>query len=287
MISQVIVMLPFIVRIDTMIASPQTGTVGDVLRDWRQRRHLSQMALAGEAGVSARHLSFVESGRAAPSREMLLRLAEPLGLPLRERNRLLLAGGFAPHYPERALDAPDMTAVRQAVEAVLAAQEPFPALAVDRHWTLIAANGAVGALLAGAAARLLAPPVNVLRLSLAPDGLAPLILNLPEWRRHVLERLRRDADGSGDTGLRALHDELLAMPAPNPTARMSPLEAGIASVPLVLRHPASGERLSFLSTTTVFGTAVDVTLAELTLECFYPADEATRAALLAPAAETA
>jgi len=162
-----------------MITSPQTGTVGDVLRDWRQRRRLSQMDLAGEAAISTRHLSFVESGRAAPSRDMLLRLAEPLGMSLRERNRLLLAGGFAPLYPERSLDAPDMAAAKQAVGAVLAAQEPFPALAVDRHWTLVAANGAVSPLLAAVAPELLRPPVNVLRLSLAPDGLAPFILNLP------------------------------------------------------------------------------------------------------------
>ncbi len=264
-----------------MTTSPHSGTVGDVLRDWRQRRHLSQMALAGEAAVSTRHLSFVESGRAAPSREMLLRLAEPLGLPLRERNRLLLAGGFAPHYPERPLDAPEMTAARRAVEAVLAAQEPFPALAVDRHWTLVAANGAVGGLLSGVAAHHLAPPLNVLRLSLSPDGLAPFILNLPEWRRHVLERLRRDADASGDEALHVLHDELLALPFPISTDRITRVAAGVVAVPLVLRDPASSKRLSFLSTTTVFGTAVDVTLAELTIECFYPADETTRAALLA------
>lgn len=264
-----------------MTTSPQNDGVGDILRDWRQRRHLSQMALAGEAAISTRHLSFVESGRAVASRAMLLRLAEPLGLPLRERNRLLLAGGFAPHYPERPLDAPDMIAARRAVEAVLVAQEPFPALAVDRHWTLVAANGALGPLLGGVAPHHLAPPLNVLRLSLAPDGLAPFILNLSEWRQHLLERLRRDADSSGDATLRALHEELLALPGRVSTRPASRPAAGSVAVPLVLRHPASGERLSFLSTTTVFGTAVDVTLAELTLECFYPADEATRSTLLA------
>jgi transcriptional regulator with XRE-family HTH domain len=263
-----------------MTVRPQTGTVGDVLRDWRQRRRLSQMALAGEAAVSTRHLSFVESGRAAPSRALLLRLAEPLGMPLRARNRLLLAGGFAPHYPERSLDAPDMAAAKQAVEAVLAAQEPFPALAVDRHWTLVAANGAVGPLLGGVARHHLAPPVNVLRLSLAPDGLAPFIVNLSEWRRHLLARLHHDAEASGDATLRALHDELLALPVPLSTRRPVRPTAGSVAVPLVLRHPTTGARLSLLSTTTVFGTAVDVTLAELTVEAFYPADDATRAALL-------
>ncbi|UIJ70712.1 helix-turn-helix domain-containing protein [Aurantimonas sp. HBX-1] len=254
-----------------------SDTVGDVLRDWRRRRRLSQMQLAGEADVSTRHLSFVESGRAAPSRDMLMRLAEPLALPLRERNRLLLAGGYAPLYPERRLDAPDMTAARAAVEAILAAHEPFPALAVDRHWTLVAANKAVAEFLAGVAAHLLEPPVNVLRLSLSPDGLAPAIVNLAEWRRHLLERLRHDAASSGDRTLIDLHDELRALPAPA-SSRPPPRAAGIA-VPLVLRR--GDATLSFLSTTTVFGTATDVTLAELTLEAFLPADQATRDTLAA------
>lgn len=255
--------------------------VGDVLRDWRQRRRFSQLDLAGEAEISTRHLSFVESGRAAPSRDMLLRLAEPLRLTLRERNRLLLAGGYAPHYPERPLASSDMAAARTAVEAVLAAHAPFPALAVDRAWNLIAANSALDPLLADVAPRLLEPPSNVLRLSLAPDGLAPAILNLAEWRHHLLTRLRHDADQSGDATLQHLHEELEAFPAPV-SARPPSRPNGIA-VPLVLRHPRSGARLSFISTTTVFGTATDVTLAELTLECFYPADEATRAALVEPA----
>lgn len=264
-----------------MCVGSSTSTVGDVLREWRRRRGFSQMGLAGEASVSTRHLSFVESGRAAPSRDMLLRLAEPLAMPLRERNRLLLAGGYAPHFPERSLEAPDMAAAKRAVETLLAAQEPFPALAVDRHWTLVAANGAVGPLLAAVGPRLLCPPVNVLRLTLAPDGLAPAILNLPEWRRHLLARLRRDADASGDAALRDLHDELRALPAPVSPGPAAHDERGAICVPLLLRHPATGERLSFLSTTTVFGTASDVTLSELALECFFPADEATRSALLA------
>lgn len=254
-----------------------SDTVGDVLRDWRRRRRLSQMDLAGEADVSTRHLSFVESGRAAPSREILMRLAEPLALPLRERNRLLLAAGYAPLYPERGLDAPDMAAAREAVEAILAAHDPYPALAVDRHWTLVAASRAVHDLLGGVAPHLLAPPVNVLRLSLSPDGLAPSIVNLSEWRQHLLGRLRHDAASSGDGQLVALHDELRAIPVAAST-RPPPRTAAIA-VPLILRR---GETtLSFLSTTTVFGTATDVTLAELTLEAFLPADQATRDALMA------
>lgn len=263
-----------------MPINPQIDTVGEVLREWRQRRRLSQMELAGDAETSTRHLSFVENGRAAPSREMLLRLAKPLGMPLRERNRLLLAGGFSPEYSERPLDAPDMAAAKSAVDAVLAAQEPFPALAVDRHWTLVTANTAVGPLLAAVAPRLLVPPVNVLRLSLAPDGLAPSILNLPEWRQHLLERIRRDAETTGNVALIALHDELRALPSPASKAPARHVAKNVVAVPLVLRHPGSGERLTFLSTTTVFGTAVDVMLAELTLECFYPADEQTRIALL-------
>ena len=255
-----------------------TETVGEVLRDWRRRRRFSQLDLAGEADISTRHLSFVESGRAVPSRGMLLRLAETLRLSLRERNRLLLAGGYAPVYIERALDAPEMRAAKAAVETVLAAHAPFPALAVDRHWTLIAANDALTPLLAGVAPRLLQPPVNVMRLSLCPDGLAPAIVNLAEWRRHLLARLLHEADTTGDAALLELHRELKALPSPS-FAPAAP-HSGIA-VPLVLRHPASGARLSFLSTTTVFGTATDVTLGELTLECFYPADEETRAALLA------
>ncbi|WP_235829759.1 helix-turn-helix transcriptional regulator [Frigidibacter oleivorans] len=252
-------------------------TVGDLLRDWRGRRRLSQLDLALEADVSTRHLSFVESGRSAASREMLLRLAAPLSLPPRERDRLLLAGGYAPLHGERAIDEPDMAAAKSVVEAVLRGHAPFPALAVDRHWNLVLANEAATALLADVAAELLEPPVNVLRASLHPKGLARHIVNLAEWRHHVLARLRHDADRSLDPALDVLHAELKALPAPNGQSATG--VAGCIAVPLTLRHPASGSVLSFISTTTVFGTATDVTLSELTLECFYPADEATRLAL--------
>ena len=246
--------------------------VGELLRQWRQRRRLSQLDLAGEAGVSARHLSFVETGRARPSREMVLHLAEELEIPLGARNELLAAAGFAPVYRRRDLGDPDMAAVRSALDLVLAAYEPFPALVVDRSWHLVAANRAVSGLLAGAAAHLLEPPVNVLRLSLHPDGLAPRILNLPEWRRHVLHRLGREAHLSGDLGLAALHRELLALPG-----GMDRTPPNGIVVPLRLR---SGDGvLSFLSTVTTFGTAVDLTAAELSVEAFLPADEATAAAL--------
>lgn len=263
--------------VEAVIMATQLQNIGDILRDWRGRRQLSQLDLAGAAEVSTRHLSFVESGRAAPSRDLLLRLAEPLALPLRERNRLLLAGGYAPVYSERSIDEPDMAPARQAVEAVLRGHMPFPALAVDRHWNLVLANDAAGALLTGISPALLEAPINVLRASLHPDGLAPRIVNLAEWRRHLLARLRDDADRLGDPTLIALHEELRILSAP--VSRHPPGPTARIAVPLILRDPRSDTAQSFLSTTTVFGSATDVTLAELALECFYPADEPTRQAL--------
>ncbi len=253
-------------------------TVGDVLRDWRARRRLSQLDLAGEADVSTRHLSFVESGRAAPSRDLLLRLAEPLAMPLREQNRLLLAAGYAPVHGERALDAPDMVAALAAVEAVLRAHAPFPALAVDRHWNLVRANDAATAIMTGIDPMLLSSPINVLRATLHPKGLAPRIANLAEWRHHLLARLRVDIDRSADPALEALHADLRGYPYPASREPRAPV-ARIA-VPLAIHSEAHGSVLSFLSTTTIFGTATDVTLAELMLECFYPADDDTRQVLL-------
>ncbi|MGY1640227.1 helix-turn-helix domain-containing protein [Geodermatophilus sp. SYSU D00703] len=242
--------------------------MGELLRDWRQRRRLSQLDLAGEAGVSARHLSFVETGRARPSREMVLHLAEQLEVPLRERNELLLAAGFAPAYGRRGLDHPDMAAVTRALDLVLAAYEPNPALVVDRSWELVMANAGVALFTDGVAPWLLEPPANVLRLSLHPEGLAPRILNLPQWRAHVLHRLGREAHLTGDPMLAALHRELSALPGG--TDRSTP--DGIA-VPLRVR---SGDGvLSFLSTVTTFGTAVDLTAAELSVEAFLPADAPT------------
>jgi len=259
--------------------------VGEHIRLWRQRRRLSQLALAGEAEISTRHLSFLETGRARPSRAMVLRLAERLDVPLRERNVMLVCAGFAPSFPERRLDDPALAAARATIEQLLAAHAPFPALAVDRHWTLVAANAAVSTLIAGSDPALLAPPVNVLRLSLHPAGLAPRIENLPEWRAHLLERLRRQVELTADPVLVALLAELAALPAPRRSGRDAvpgPAMHGRAdpsaiAVPLKLR--AGGAVLSFLSTTTVFGTPVDVTLAELALETFFPADEVTATAL--------
>ncbi len=246
--------------------------LGTLLRDWRRRRHLSQLDLALEAGVSARHLSFLETGRSKPSRAMVLRLAGELDVPLRERNRMLLAAGYAPAYGERTIDAPDMTPVREALDLVLRGHEPYPAVVIDRWWNLVAANRAIAPLIAGIPPELLG---NVLRLSLHPDGLAPRIANLGEWRAHLLDRLRREVALTADPALAELLEEAEAYPGePAPATA----EHAIA-VPLRLRTEA-GE-LSFLSTVATFGTAIDVTVAELSIEAFLPADEATATALRA------
>ncbi|WGY70953.1 helix-turn-helix transcriptional regulator [Burkholderia cepacia] len=255
-------------------ASRASG-IGPLLRTWRQRRRLSQMALALDAEVSARHLSFVESGRAQPSREMVLHLAERLDVPLRERNALLVAAGFAPLFRERPFSDPQLDAARHAVEAVLRGHEPYPALAVDRHWTLLAANRMLGALVAQADPALLQPPVNVLRLSLHPDGIASRIVNWHEWRAHILHRLQRQIDASGDRTLHALRDELAAYPAPAGQPEDPPARADFADIAVPLRLRTAAGELTFFSTTTVFGTPVDVTLSELAIEAFFPANPET------------
>jgi transcriptional regulator with XRE-family HTH domain len=248
--------------------------VGVLLRRWRDRRRLSQLHLSAQAGVSTRHLSFLETGRSRPTREMVLRLAEHLDVPLRARNEMLLAAGFAPAYAETDLRGPRLATVLASLRDVLTGHEPYPAILIDRHWTMIDANAAIAPLIAGAAAWLLEPPVNVLRLSLHPDGMAPRIRNLPEWRAHVLHRLDRQADATGDPELVALHDELAALPGG--TAHGTP---GDVVVPL--RYDAAGRELSLVSITSVLGTPLDVTLAELAIESFLPADAATADALRA------
>lgn len=251
--------------------------VGQQLRGWRERRRVSQLDLSLQAGISARHLSFVETGRSRPSSRLILRLSEHLDVPLRQRNALLLAGGFAPAYPEHALDAPSLNAVTEAMRQVLHGHRPNPALAVDRRWELIDANDSVTPLLRGAAAHLLEPPVNVLRLSLHPDGMAPRIANLGEWRHHVLTRLRREAERAGDPFLTALHDELRGYPGDG--AGPPAGDPGAEAVIVPLRIRLDGAELSFLSTTTVFGGPLDITVAELAIESFYPADARTAAAM--------
>jgi transcriptional regulator with XRE-family HTH domain len=253
-----------------------TQPVGQLLRAWRQRRRLSQLDLALEAEISPRHLSFLETGRSTPSRDMLLRLAEQLSVPLREQNVLLVAAGYAPVFPERPLEAPEMEAARRAIDVVLAGHEPAPALAIDRHWTLVAANRAVAPLLAAVDPALLQPPVNVIRLSLHPSGLAPAILNYAEWRAHLLARLREQIAVSADPVLGALLEEVTAYPAP-PGARTSrhPSPPGGAPLAVPLRLSVQAGVLAFISTTTVFGTPVDITLAELAIESFFAADTTT------------
>jgi transcriptional regulator with XRE-family HTH domain len=267
----------------------QTQPVGNLLRKWRERRRLSQLDLACEAEISTRHLSFLETGRSLPSREMVLRLAERLDVPLRERNTLLVAAGYAPAFPERPLDDPALQSARKAVDLVLAGHEPYPALAIDRHWTLIASNKALPPLLAGVDPSLLRPPVNALRLSLHPAGLAPRIANLAEWRSHLLARLRRQIEVTADPILEELLNELCGYPAPvegaensgaeNSGAENSGAENGgageSAGVAVPFRLVTEQGVLSFISATTIFGTPVDVTLSELALESFFPADAAT------------
>ncbi|MDE2362999.1 MAG: helix-turn-helix transcriptional regulator [Hyphomicrobiales bacterium] len=258
--------------------------VGEYLREWRQRRRMSQLELSLEAEVSSRHLSFVETGRAQPSRDMLLHLSETLAIPLRERNAILLAGGFAPVYGERALDDPALAAARAAVDVVLKASEPFPALAIDRLWNIVASNAGAAALLADVDPALLEKP-NALRIALHPDGVSPRIENYGEWRAHLLARLRQQIVSSADPELEALLEELSAYKAP-PGATRNAIGAHAAPaivVPLRLRH---GDRtLTFMSTMTVFGTPVDVTLSELAIETFFPADSETANALRGLAAQ--
>ncbi|MGF6756089.1 transcriptional regulator with XRE-family HTH domain [Paraburkholderia sp. GAS42] len=263
-------------------------TVGELLREWRQRRRMSQLLLASEADISTRHLSFVESGRAVPSREMVMHLAERLDVPLRARNALLIAAGYAPLFRERPLTDPQLTAAREAVDLVLKGHEPYPALAVDRHWTIVAVNSALALLAGNASPALLEAPVNALRLSLHPDGLASSIVNWHAWRAHVLARLQRQVDVSGDATLAALRDELAAYPTPPDAAPddEDPLsDTGLIAVPLRVRTVLGV--LSFYSTTTVFGTPVDVTLSELAIEAFFPADPQTAEALRAHALQNA
>src|SRR5215510_9148936 len=241
--------------------------VGEHLRGWRQRRHLSQLDLAVDAEISARHLSFVETGRSAPSREMVLKLAERLDVPLRERNVLLVAAGFAPAFPQRALDDPALKSAREAINLVLKAHEPNPALAYDRHWNLVSANRMLAPILEGVPPKLLSPPFNILRLAFHPEGLAPRTVNLGEWAAHLLERLHRKGEATADPELIKLYNDLKSYPLP---ARSGPVSPDNVAIPFKLRH--NGEVLSFISTM-VFGTPVDVTLSELALETFFPADE--------------
>jgi transcriptional regulator with XRE-family HTH domain len=243
--------------------------VGVLLREWRERRRLSQLDLSIQADISTRHLSFVETGRSRPTPEMILRLTEHLDVPLRERNHLLLAGGYAPAYPQHGLDEPELASVRAALRQVLRGHEPYPAVVINRWWELVESNRAITALLRGCAPHLLEPPVNVLRVSLHPQGLAPQIVNLAQWRAHLLEQLHRRAMQTGDTRLTELEDELRGYPGDEG----SPPQPTDVVLPLLLRL---GDReLSLFSIESRVGTATDVTVDELSIETFYPADEET------------
>lgn len=242
--------------------------VGDLVRHWRLRRRLSQQALSDQCGVSTRHLSYIETGKARPSPTMVGQLSEALSVPLRERRRLFTAAGFVPDASELPLDAPAMAEVNDALEQILAGHEPYPALVIDGGWDLVTANEAAYRLLADLPADLLEPPVNVVRLSLDPRGLAPRIANLDEWRTAIMSRIRHEHDTSGDPRLASLIADFPVL-RPHPTP----------AIVLTLRLRAGDEVLSFLTTTTVFGTPGDVTVAELAIEALYPADAATRAAL--------
>jgi transcriptional regulator with XRE-family HTH domain len=254
--------------------------IGDLIKEWRTRRRLSQLDLALDAGISQRHLSFVESGRSAPSREMVENLSEHLGLPLRERNVLLLSAGFAPAFAERKLSDPSMASARSAIELVLKGHEPNPALAVDRHWRLVMANAVVGPMLSLVSDKtLLEGEVNVLRVSLHPGGLAPHVANLASWKAHVLWRLNQQIDVTCDPKLIELEEELAGYPVPPGARNRTWNEADAIALPFELK--LGGHILSFITTTTVFGTPHEVTLSELAIEAFYPTNAETAAAMQA------
>jgi transcriptional regulator with XRE-family HTH domain len=249
-------------------------TVGNLLKLWRERRRKSQLELSLDAEISTRHLSFVETGRAKPSREMILLLAENLQIPLRERNKILIAGNYAPIFSEKSFDDVSLAAVRTAIDLILQGHEPFPALAVDRHWNMVAANKVVPILLEDVSPKLLEDPINVLRLSLHPEGLAPKIRNFQQWRNHILKRLRKQTDDSADEGLEELFEELSSYKFEGKSNGKSTQANPEIVVPLQIESKFG--LLSFISTTTIFGTPVDVTVSEIALETFFPADEQTR-----------
>jgi transcriptional regulator with XRE-family HTH domain len=256
----------------------ESKKVGDLLREWRKRRRLSQLDLAGDAQISQRHLSFLEIGRSQPSREMILRLAEHLKIPLRERNVLLTAAGFAAIFPERRLDEEPLAAARKVVDLILTKLEPNPSFAVDRHWTLVAANRAANIFTAEVDPSLLEPPVNMLRICLHPGGFTPQVINYSEWRRNVLEYLNRQVETTADAFLMELAVELKNYPIPKfskDVLQMQTRDVDYSGFAIPLRLMTQDGELSFISTVTVFGTPIDVTLSELAIETFFPTDEKT------------
>ncbi|MEU7732208.1 helix-turn-helix domain-containing protein [Streptomyces griseus] len=262
---------------------PDTG-VGPLLRDWREQRRISQLELALRADSSARHISFIETGRSRPSEDMVLRLAEELNVPVRERNALLVVAGYAPRYAQTPLDDPAMASLREGLDRLLAAYEPYPALVVDGTYGVVAANRGIALLLAGVPEKLLAPPVNAMRLTLHPEGLAPRIVNLPEWRADLLAQMDRQIALVRSPELRALYDEVAAYPVPERAAGADRRTGGAGhkrsaafALPMLLEH--GGRILSFVSSIATFNTPMDVTVAELAIETFLPADRETAAYL--------
>ena len=254
--------------------APADKGVGPLLRAWRERRRVSQLELALRADSSARHISFIETGRSRPSEEMVLRLAEHLDVPVRERNALLLAAGYAPHYPETPLDSPALDALRQGMERLIQCYEPYPALVVDSVYNVVAANRGVMMLMEGVADSLLQPPLNAMRLTLHPDGLAPRIRNLREWRGHLLAQMEREIALHRSAPLRGLYEEVAAYPVPEPEHGHEPDEpVPYFALPMQIEH--DGRTLSFISSISTFNTPMDVTVAELAIETLLPADPAT------------
>ncbi|MBK3580795.1 helix-turn-helix domain-containing protein [Streptomyces sp. MBT65] len=262
-------------RTDTAAAAPAGKGVGPLLRAWRERRRVSQLELALRADSSARHISFVETGRSRPSEEMVLRLAEHLDVPVRERNSLLLAAGYAPHYPETPLDDPALDALREGLERLIRGYEPYPALVVDATYTVVAANRGITMLLDGVPESLLQPPLNAMRLTLHPEGMAPRIRNLGEWRGHLLAQMERQIALDRSEPLRALYEEVSAYPVPESVDEGDELAGSVPYFALPMRIEHDGRVLSFVSSISTFNTPMDVTVSELAIETFLPADPAT------------
>ncbi|WP_328301677.1 helix-turn-helix transcriptional regulator [Streptomyces sp. NBC_00435] len=258
-------------------------TVGTLLRTWRERRAISQLELAGRADSSSRHISFVETGRSRPSEEMVLRLADHLDVPMRDRNALLLAAGYAPRYAHTPLDDPSMGVLREGLERLLTGYEPYPALVVDSTYDVVAANRGIMMLMEGLPEHLLAGPLNAMRLTLHPEGLAPRIRNLPEWRGHLLAQMERQIALARSAPLRALYEEVAAYPvAASPdrpggdgTGDGTGPDEAVPYIALPLRIEHDGHLLSFVSSISTFNTPMDVTVAELAIETLLPADPAT------------
>lgn len=252
------------------------STVGPLLRSWRERAGLSQLDLALRADSSSRHISFIETGRSRPSRGMVLRLAEHLDVPVRERNALLVSAGHSPQYTETPIASPALASLRADLERMVRAYEPYPALVVDGTYQVLAANASIGMLLEGVAPHLLRPPLNAMRITLHPEGLAPHILNFREWRGHLLRQMERQPALLRSEALRELYEEVSAYPVPPGGDEQAGRDSPFA-LPMVIGH--RGHRLSFLSTIATFNTPLDVTVSELAVETFLPAGPETAESL--------